>query len=546
MNEQATRPELPTGYYLENFNIVLEFVARHHTRVLNQVELDFLSAFPTLSIEARYLYVRLISRKGPVFRSDKLSYAEIASIQDSAGELQEAGFLLIDPEVALEDLGRLLLKSELLQLFPHELTDHSKKRKPELLEILQEALGAGSLNIELPFAIYKPQKQEVIEVFRLLFFGNLWQDFTEFVLQDLGLTRYERYVIRPEDSIFRNRNSIEWYIMIHAMSELVYQIQEEQAYHRYADILEDLPGPLDQPRLERHRSRLINTMARDYERIGEYSLALNLFESSSEVPARERRLRMLTKLGKVEEARKLCKQMLKRPMDEEESEVAGRFQLKLEGEKAKRHLDSEFQHRRIDLPEHEQVEMAVLEHLSSATHKVYYVENALMLGLFGLVFWDVVFMPLPGAFFNHFQSGPADLFTPAFYPQRESEFKQRFREFENSSDPGAALLETYLDKVGISNHLVHWSILSEELVTLACDHIPGSHLRSIFQRLCFDLRNNRSGFPDLIMFDTENGSYRMIEVKGPGDRLQSNQKRWLRHFESQIIPYEVVYVNWTS
>ena len=29
----------------------------------------------------------------------------------------------------------------------------------------------------------------------MLFFGNLWQDLTEFVLSDLGLVRYEDYQI---------------------------------------------------------------------------------------------------------------------------------------------------------------------------------------------------------------------------------------------------------------------------------------------------------------------------------------------------------------
>ena len=37
-----------------------------------------------------------------------------------------------------------------------------------------------------------------------------------------------------------------------------------------------------------------------------------------------------------------------------------------------------------------------------------------------------------------------------------------------------------------------------------------------------DLRNNCSGFPDLILF--RDGQYELVEVKGPGDRLQINQE----------------------
>jgi len=41
------------------------------------------------------------------------------------------------------------------------------------------------------------------------------------------------------------------------------------------------------------------------------------------------------------------------------------------------------------------------------------------------------------------------------------------------------------------------------------------------------------------------GSYQLLEVKGPGDRLQDNQKRWIRAFERFGIPYRVVNVAWS-
>ena len=40
------------------------------------------------------------------------------------------------------------------------------------------------------------------------------------------------------------------------------------------------------------------------------------------------------------------------------------------------------------------------------------------------------------------------------------------------------------------------------------------------------------------------GRYRMIEVKGPGDRLQDNQKRWLAFCAEHGMPVEVCYVRW--
>ena len=38
----------------------------------------------------------------------------------------------------------------------------------------------------------------------------------------------------------------------------------------------------------------------------------------------------------------------------------------------------------------------------------------------------------------------------------------------------------------------------------------------------------------------------MIEVKGPGDRLQDNQRRWIGFFCHHGMPVEVCHVRWQS
>ncbi|HBQ05252.1 MAG: VRR-NUC domain-containing protein, partial [Pseudomonadota bacterium] len=67
-------------------------------------------------------------------------------------------------------------------------------------------------------------------------------------------------------------------------------------------------------------------------------------------------------------------------------------------------------------------------------------------------------------------------------------------------------------------------------------------------RLLSDLKHNRAGLPDLIqlMPDAPAGKprYRMIEVKGPGDRLQDNQRRWIDFFCRHDMPVEVCHVRW--
>ena len=74
--------------------------------------------------------------------------------------------------------------------------------------------------------------------------------------------------------------------------------------------------------------------------------------------------------------------------------------------------------------------------------------------------------------------------------------------------------------------------------------LPPAHLKHWFRRLLQDIKANRAGMPDLIQFWPAQKRYRMIEVKGPGDRLQDNQLRWLAFCEAHHMPVTVCYVQW--
>jgi hypothetical protein len=69
--------ELKPGYYLDNFHKLTGFVEEVYGDILNESERDFLDRFKVLPCSSQLFYVRLISRKGPLFRHDKLNYPEI-------------------------------------------------------------------------------------------------------------------------------------------------------------------------------------------------------------------------------------------------------------------------------------------------------------------------------------------------------------------------------------------------------------------------------------------------------------------------------------
>jgi hypothetical protein len=191
------------------------------------------------------------------------------------------------------------------------------------------------------------------------------------------------------------------------------------------------------------------------------------------------------------------------------------------------------------------VEYVARDHLGCPHAPVHYVENALINSLFGLLCWEPVFAAIPGAFFHPFQRGPADLHAPDFHARRAAQFEVCLAQLDSG-----AYRETILrhleSKAGLQSPFVFWSVLTPELVTQALDCLPAAHLKLWFERLLRDIRSNRSGLPDLVRFWPAERRYELIEVKGPGDRLQDNQIRWLEYCAQHGMPVRVLDVRWAD
>ena len=114
----ALANDLPVGYYRDNFKFLLDFVLARYADLLSPAEQAYASGFGQLSLPAQRLYVRLALRKGPVFRSDKIAYAEIPACAAAAAELMAAGYVDAGADAAYEVLLGLLVMPELRRLGP--------------------------------------------------------------------------------------------------------------------------------------------------------------------------------------------------------------------------------------------------------------------------------------------------------------------------------------------------------------------------------------------------------------------------------------------
>ena len=104
-------------YYLDNFQEVLRWIATRYADLLSAEETQFIGAFAALPLPSRALFVRLVMRKGCLFRASKLNYPEIGDTRAAAQPLLATGWVQADPAIGLDELFDLLLKAEIAQAF---------------------------------------------------------------------------------------------------------------------------------------------------------------------------------------------------------------------------------------------------------------------------------------------------------------------------------------------------------------------------------------------------------------------------------------------
>nr|XP_023673054.1 fanconi-associated nuclease 1 [Paramormyrops kingsleyae]XP_023673055.1 fanconi-associated nuclease 1 [Paramormyrops kingsleyae] len=166
--------------------------------------------------------------------------------------------------------------------------------------------------------------------------------------------------------------------------------------------------------------------------------------------------------------------------------------------------------------------------------------------LFGLLLWDVVFMDgIPDVFRNPYQTCPLDLHTDSFYESRREAVEARARLLRGASVETlhGLLGETWDAQQGRVCVLVNWerfSSLQQAQSLVTC--LRGPFLAGLVQRMAQDYRHCRGGLPDLVVWNTCNSTYKLVEVKGPNDRLSQKQQIWLDELRKLGAEVEVCHV----
>ena len=534
-------------YYLKNFQHVLAWVAARYEDVLSPEEQQFIAGFGQLPTPSQALWVRMVMRKGAHFRASKLSYAEIGDIRSAARPLVEGGWANDQAPLVLAEVFEVLTKPEILGCFSAHITQPKGKKTAWLEDLAADFPHQQSFSKWHPALdeqLYTLNHRDLSDRLRLMFFGNLSQGWPDLVLADLGLFNYETVAFSPESRALRCRADIDGYLHLYACRE---------AFEAGSDVLDVQARVLeyhsDNPWLQRRRARLLFQIGQFHERAGALAQALRVYRDSQHPEARLRMVRVLELLGEFEQAMALTEPSADAPFTDAEQQqllrMLPRLRRKLGLAALERPKAQPIERLDLSLDRDEplSVEFKVVKHLQAPEAPVYYVENTLINGLFGLLCWPAIFAPLPGAFFHPYQSGPADLLDQDFISRRADLFDACLAQLD-SLQYQHTIRATYATKFGVQSPFVAWDYVSESLLDDALLCLPPEHLKVWFKRLLQDIKTNRAGMPDLIQFWPAQKAYRMIEVKGPGDRLQDNQLRWLALCEQHQMPVTVCYVQW--
>ncbi|KAJ7668675.1 VRR-NUC domain-containing protein [Mycena polygramma] len=173
------------------------------------------------------------------------------------------------------------------------------------------------------------------------------------------------------------------------------------------------------------------------------------------------------------------------------------------------------------------VETRSLEFYEEQGFKGFHSETQVLTTLFGLLFWDIIFAPVPGAFETPWQTGPLDIADDSFYYARQDSIETRLTELKNGQ--ARSILEKndvrYRDDktccIGVK-----WDMCGRDDLLEIVECLGGNALSSICRLFCEDYGGRNSGVPDLIVWNPQTRDCRFVEVKGPGDSLSENQKMW--------------------
>uniref|UniRef100_A0A8C2GJ67 Fanconi-associated nuclease n=1 Tax=Cyprinus carpio TaxID=7962 RepID=A0A8C2GJ67_CYPCA len=573
VSEGSQRQHTRLPYYLQNFQTVLEAVLENEDdrMLFNEEDFSTIHTFQQLSVPGQMLYVRLFQRKLKWLQVRKLEYTEISSdLRPVIQELAACGFLQTESELHdIQEVLDLLPAPELRNLAKtfHLGRGGNGTQKQQLVEGLLQLGKQRSLFVcqnntaAVILKRYETAMRALQEVIAAMQTGS-WED--AHVLYATAKATWQEMKDSCDLShqeqlpVFLRCFTVGWtYTRI-----LSRGVEILQRLRRYEDAVGELRILLSQSvycvdsrgrwwdrlalnlqqHLKKHeqaicaiRDGLNDPLVRTGHKLSLHQRAYRMKESASlkkyrlllrDLPTvHVQDVTHVTIRGQLfPHEGGMGKSVFLRAANEDEGSTEGRGTMVMCS-----------------------VEELALEHYRTlGFDQGIHGEGSTFSTLFGLLMWDIIFIDgVPDVFRNPYQTCPLDLHTDCFYGNRRETIEARAEMLREAS---AETLQELLADVWNAQEgrvcvLINWerfSSLQQAQSLVAC--LGGHFLSGVVLRMAKDYRHCRGGLPDLVVWSTSNKKYKLVEVKGPNDRLSQKQQIWLDELHKLGADVEVCHV----
>lgn len=520
------RSDLPVFYYRDHFLEMLNFVEKTYGGILNAAHAGFIGDFRALSQPQQCLYVRMVNRRGHVFSTAALQYAEIPGGGQVLRSLVDQGFARdLRPDDYFAWLS-LFTKAALLNLIGRAGVKAAAGTvsKPALIEHIVARLPYAEASTLVDPAGYIVQdRQAALDYLLFLYFGKTRADLKNFALRDLGIIR-----VHGRDDYAARFSCADEARECFALSRLLQTLEQSRDadYQAAADALIGLEAP-DSAYGRLLRSKAAFIVGRYFERQKRFDRALDCYRLSDLSEARQKMVRLLFGQNRKDEVRQLLRDMLDHPgADDDYSFAEDFYARKFNGERLSTptallrggtDVNIDEAYRRFP-------EEGVAAFFRRQGWRVWHAENGLWQHLFGLLFWEELYggQSLLHSAFDRVPQSLKDNSFAGRYSERIGDKLARIR----GRQALPLVLQALTENFGRPNGIFVWSMIDADALTALLNHADGDALAAILSAMAADYRAMRDGFPDLMLI--RDGRLKFAEVKAEGDVVRRNQLTRMR------------------
>lgn len=562
-----TLPLLPADYYLQHFNELLRHLQLHYQPVLTDEFCQLAQAFLQLPPVAQRLWVRLLNRKGPVFALADIQYPEVPDQAAAVAALQQAG--LIAPLQTATDCQHWLqraTKAELQQLLQQYNTDNAtaalfaKKTTSRalLLQHLTKQTDIKPAMLQAITATIVLRQQQALQYGYFLFFGRIENNLSAFTLRDLGLqqnsnfkSNYRARYTEPElaqQAFFYAKLQDEFRQLQQRWPKLS-ESEQQQTLSDWQAQLADWPEPLDE-RNQLVLEQLCEKLGRLAEKQRDVPLAIRFYQHCRAYPASERLVRLFYARRQhpqdLAALQQQLQQMQQDPCCDDEYWFAQDFASRKFGQQSYSDLTLMLQQAgtiRLDELWQGQTEAGACRYYQQQGLQAFHSENHLWLALFGLLFWQELFLSTESAIYNEFEKRPRDLTSGGFYRRQALAIEQKLQLLTQPEQALQFILQNLTQFYPRPNAVFNWRPELAEQLPLLLRGLPASALMTLLRQMATDFRRYSHGFPDLCLV-TASGELSFVELKARGDAVRRNQLSKMLTMRQLGLAVQLVKVDW--